>query len=237
MFASDYRGGLNVQKALSSRHLGPGGVLEPGPVSRRYAFRSRCMGGLYGLISGPRDATVGVVSSAQSDSCRYHAWAASRPETCWECRSAYPSQKVERALDSPRCRPPRAPGTAGNLPAVFTEKTAGGAPAVPGRTDGGEEVSQSRGRHRRSPTSRSHTPPAMAPPPLPGWRTPAERRRPWTRRPSSLQIVKELKGEPTAFSLQGEERERPVGRGDPRLARRPSPFTSERVYGAPADFV
>jgi hypothetical protein len=35
MFTSDYRGGLNVQKALSSRPLGTGGVLEPGPVSRR----------------------------------------------------------------------------------------------------------------------------------------------------------------------------------------------------------
>jgi hypothetical protein len=91
------------------------------------------------------------------------------------------------------------------------EKTAGG-PRRNGKT------AQPRGRHRRSPTSPSRTPPAMAPPPLPGRRTSSERRRPWTRRPSSLSIVKEPRGDRTAFPLQSDGHERPVSRGDPRLA-------------------
>jgi hypothetical protein len=201
MFTSDYRGGLNVQKALSSRHLGPGGALEPWPVSRRYAFRSRCMEGLYGLISGPRDATVGVVSSAQSDSCRYHAWPASRPETCWNVdplirhrRSSAGGCAARRGFSAVRRPEPLGP------PAVFQ----------------GED---SRRRladdpRRRFPNQEAATAahPRAAPTHLRRWphlpslkrRTPAERRRPWTRRPSSLQIVKELKGDPAAFLLQGE---------------------------------
>jgi hypothetical protein len=118
----------------------------------------------------------------------------------------------------PRCRPPRAPGTAGDLPAVFTENTVGGAPAVPGRTDGAgrflHQEAATAAHPRAHPTHLRRWPR----PSLPERRTPAERRRPWTRRPSSLQIVNELKGDPTAFPLQGEGHERPFGRGDPHLA-------------------
>ncbi len=96
--------------------------------------------------------------------------------------------------------------------------TAGGAPAVPGSTDGA-----GRFLHQEAATA-AH--PRAPPTHLRRWhrlpsrkrRTPAERRRPWTRRPSSLQIVNERKEDPAAFLLQGEGLKRPVGRGDPRLA-------------------
>ncbi len=85
--------------------------------------------------------------------------------------------------------------------------------------------------HPRAPF---HTPPAMAPPPLPERRTPAERRRPWTRRPSSLQIVNELKGDTTAFlpfKVKSTNGRSVVGT---RVwLPRSSPFTSGRVYGLP----